>query len=74
MITLVPTDPETTAHTPHFVNEGQSVLRGIDGGWYAKDNHGHYSFGPFSNRETCLSRIFQLAVWTKSSALRRRPV
>lgn len=74
MISIVPPEKSAIAHTPQFVNEGQSALRGIDGGWYAMDGDGCYAFGPFLNRENCLSRIFQFATWSKSSLLRRRPV
>jgi hypothetical protein len=74
MIAIVRPEKSAIAHTPQFVNDGQSALRGIDGGWYAMDGDGRYAFGPFLNRETCLSRIFQFATWSKSSALRHRPV
>jgi hypothetical protein len=60
------------AHTPHYMNEHQSDLRGIKDGWYAVDEGGKVAFGPFSNRENCLTRIGQLVSWTKSSELRRR--
>jgi len=60
-------------YTPQYVNERQSDLRGVKDGWYAMDGDGALAFGPFFNRETCLSRIFQFAAWSKSSALRRRP-
>ncbi len=45
--------------TARYLNEPQSVFRGIKGGWYAMDEKGHLSFGPFSNRENCLTRISQ---------------
>jgi hypothetical protein len=61
-------------HTAGYVNEIQSNRRGIKDGWYAMNAEGVPAFGPFSNRETCLSRIFQLATWSKSSELRQRPV
>lgn len=61
-------------HTPCYINERQSDLRGIKDGWYAVDANGVLAFGPFFNRETCLSRIVQFAAWSKSSLLRHRPV
>jgi hypothetical protein len=63
-----------TPHTAQYVNERQSDLRGIKDGWYAMSADGALAFGPFSNREACLSRIFQFAAWSKSSELRHRPV
>jgi hypothetical protein len=61
-------------HTARYFNEIQSSRRGIKDGWYAMNEKGIPAFGPFSNRETCLSRIFQFATWSKSSELRHRPV
>lgn len=61
-------------HTPQYFNERQSHLRGIKDGWYAMDGDGSLAFGPFSNRETCLTRISQLAVWIRSSGTRERPI
>jgi hypothetical protein len=62
-----------THHTAEYMNERQSDLRGIKDGWYAVNADGTLAFGPFFNRETCLSRILQFATWSKSSALRKRP-
>ena len=64
----------TNRHTARYMNERQSDLRGIKDGWYAVDADGVLAFGPFFNQETCLARISQFAVWSKSSALRHRPV
>jgi hypothetical protein len=60
-------------YTAQYMNERQSALRGVKNGWYAIDALGSPAFGPFSNRETCLTRIARLAAWSKSSALRHRP-
>ena len=59
---------------PAYINEHQSDLRGVKDGWYAMNGAGQLSFGPFPNRENCLSRISQFVSWTASSALRQRPV
>ena len=40
----------------HYINENKSDIRGIKPGWYAMDNAGRLSSGPFSSREECLSR------------------
>jgi hypothetical protein len=63
-----------TNHTPCYVNERQSGLRGITNGWYAMDADGNLSFGPFANRENCMTRIFQFRSWSTSSLLRHRPI
>jgi hypothetical protein len=67
-------DTPLSIHTAQYINELQSTRRGIKDGWYAMNEDGVPSFGPFSNRETCLSRIFQFAAWSQSSELRHRPV
>lgn len=63
-----------SVYTPQYINERQSDMRGVKDGWYAMDGDGGLAFGPFFNRETCLSRIFQFTAWSKSCALRRPPV
>jgi hypothetical protein len=49
---------------PHFINELQSDLRAVKEGWYAIDERGNLLSGPFSNRETCLTRISQSVNWS----------
>lgn len=56
---------------PHYINECQSDLRGVKEGWYAIDEHGNLLFGPFSNQETCLTRISQSVSWSTSFDSRR---
>jgi hypothetical protein len=63
----------TRAHSPRYINQHQSAHRGIAEGWYAANADGALSFGPFSNRETCLTRIDQFLKWSVSSRLRQRP-
>ena len=41
---------------PHYFNEDRSEMRGIKPGWYAMDDAGKLSSGPFSSHEECLSR------------------
>ena len=36
---------------PHYINEDNSDMRSIKPGWYAKDDDGNLSSGPFSSRE-----------------------
>jgi hypothetical protein len=61
---------KVTAPIPHYINERESDLRGVKEGWYALDEHGSFLSGPFSNQESCLTRISQSVKW--SSALERR--
>jgi hypothetical protein len=34
---------------PHYISEGKSDMRGIKPGWYAIEDDGNLSFGPFSS-------------------------
>src|SRR5579863_2834646 len=42
---------------PHYVNENRSDMRGIKPGWYAEEDDGSLSSGPFSSRDECLNRV-----------------
>ncbi len=44
---------------PQFINEAKSDMLGIKHGWYAIDNAGKLSSGPFSSHEDCLNRGIQ---------------
>jgi hypothetical protein len=44
---------------PHYINEDKSDMRGIKPGWYAMEDNGKLSSGPFSGRHDCLSRDTQ---------------
>ena len=39
---------------PYRINEAQSDLRSIKEGWYAMDEDGKLTLGPFSSRDDCL--------------------
>ena len=43
----------------HYINETKSDMRGIKPGWYAIEDDGNLSSGPFSSREECVNRITQ---------------
>jgi hypothetical protein len=49
---------------PHRVNERESDLRAIKEGWYAMDENGNLSFGPYSSREGCTGKISQSTQWS----------
>ena len=48
-----------TMTIPQYINEDRSEMRGIKSGWYAMDDDGSLSSGPFSSYEVCLMRINQ---------------
>ena len=45
--------------SPHYINEDKSDMRGIKHGWYAVEDDGNLSSGPFASREECIKRITQ---------------
>ena len=55
--------------TPISSMKLQSDLRAVKEGWYAIDERGNLLSGPFSNRETCLSRISQSVNWSSAREL-----
>jgi hypothetical protein len=48
-----------TVTAPHYISENKSDMRGIKPGWYAIEDDGNLSSGPFSSREECVNRITQ---------------
>ena len=42
---------------PHYISEDKSDMRGIKPGWYAIEDDGNLSSGPFSSFEECVMRI-----------------
>ncbi len=40
---------------PYRINEHQSDMRGVKEGWYAMDEEGKLTLGPFSNRDECVA-------------------
>jgi hypothetical protein len=44
---------------PHYIDDDRSDMRGIKPGWYAMEDNGKLSSGPFSSRHECLSRDTQ---------------
>jgi hypothetical protein len=49
----------TTVTAPHYISENESDMRGIKSGWYAMEDDGNLSSGPFSSSEECVSIITQ---------------
>ena len=52
---------------PHYISEGKSDGRGIKPGWYAIEDYGNRSSGPFSSPEECIKRINQPTNGTEAS-------
>jgi len=53
---------EAKMDTPQFINEVLSDVRCIKPGWYAMDEVGNLSSGPFSSHAECFGRIIQPVV------------
>ncbi len=58
---------------PHYVSEDESDIRSVKPGWYAMEESGKLSRGPFSCREECLSRDTQEMNSPIPSKVRQRP-
>jgi hypothetical protein len=56
---------------PHYVSENKSGMRGIKPGWYAAEDEGKLSYGPFSSFEECVKRITQPTNGTVTCKLQR---
>jgi hypothetical protein len=56
---------------PHYISENKSDMRGIKSGWYAIENDGNISSGPFSSLEECVKRISQPSNGTMATELRQ---
>jgi hypothetical protein len=48
-------------------------MRGIKHGWYAVEDDGNLSSGPFPNFEECVAKIGQPTNGTMTSESQRRP-
>jgi hypothetical protein len=46
---------------PYYMSEDRSEMRALKPGWYAMDDDGQLSSGPFSSRAECLSRMTEPA-------------
>ena len=58
---------------PHYINEDKSDMRGIKPGWYAMEDNGTLSSGPFSSRHECLGRDTQEMNGSIPPNVRQRP-
>ena len=58
---------------PYYIAEDKSQMRRIKSGWYAIEDDGDLSSGPFTSRKECLKRITQPTNGTMASKLQRGP-
>jgi hypothetical protein len=42
---------------PYYIGEDRSDMRGIKPGWYAIEDDGNLTSGPFPSLEECITRI-----------------
>ena len=57
---------------PCYISENKSDMRGIKHGWYAIEDDGNLSSGPFPSFEACVTKISQPANGTMAPKLQRR--
>lgn len=50
---------DSRARVPYYIGETKSDMRGIKPGWYAIEDNGDLSSGPYSSLEECAKRITQ---------------
>jgi hypothetical protein len=58
---------------PYYISESRSDMRGIKHGWYAVEDDGKLSSGPFPSLEVCVAKISQPANGRMVSKLQRGP-
>jgi hypothetical protein len=58
---------------PHYINDDKSDMRGIKPGWYAIEDDGDISSGPFASRQECVTRITQPVECETTSKSPSRP-
>ena len=62
-----------TMTVPYYISENKSDIRGIKHGWYAIEDDGNLSSGPFPSFEDCVARISQPTNGTMATKLQRGP-
>jgi hypothetical protein len=58
---------------PYYISECRSDMRCIKHGWYAIEDDGTLSSGPFPSLEACLAKIGQPASGTMAPKLKEGP-
>jgi hypothetical protein len=54
---------------PYYISENRFDMRGIKHGWYAIEDDGSLSSGPFPSFEACVTKISQPANGTRAPKL-----
>jgi hypothetical protein len=67
------TGSSATMTVPHYISENQSDIRGIKHGWYAIEDNGDLSSGPFLSFGACVTKINQPANGTMAPKLQKGP-
>ena len=57
----------------YYISENKSDVRGIKQGWYAMEDDGNLSSGPFPSFEECVASVSQPTNGTMASKLQRGP-
>jgi hypothetical protein len=58
---------------PHYISDDSSDMRGIKPGWYAIEDDGNISSGPFASRQECVKKTTQPTNETMAPELQGRP-
>ena len=58
---------------PYYISENKSDIRGIKHGWYAIEDNGDLSSGPFLSFGACVTKINQPANGTMAPNLQQGP-
>jgi hypothetical protein len=58
---------------PYYISENRFDMRGIKHGWYAIEDDGNLSSGPFPSFEVCVTKISQPANGTRAPKLQEAP-
>ena len=58
---------------PYYIGENRSDIRGIKQGWYAIEDDGKLSSGPFLSFDECVTRTSSSPNGTTASELQRGP-
>ena len=56
---------------PYYIGENRSDIRGIKQGWYAIEDDGKLSLGPFPSFEECVTRMSEPLNGTTASELQQ---